>query len=202
MSLASDIPSPIVFYGIVTGFFVLFLALMYSGAKWNVKQLRAMGRSEVAYYYRVIELIDRLKPIALPGGIIAFIGGLALQLLFDGRIEIASALIGFGGYILLLFVALGWIAKKGVKAGERADVDDVDPFYGPLGLPRWLTGTAVNYVIFGVVFASFWQAGMFHDWFMAPLLWVMVPMAVIGTPIILYYRYLSLEENSRTDGHD
>lgn len=198
MSLASDIPWPVEFYGIMTGFFALFLALMYSGARWSVKQLRAMGRGEVAYYYRFIELIDRVKPLALPGGIIAFVGGVGLQILFERPLANAGALVGFGGYILLLFVTLAWIAKKGVEAGESADVDDVDPFHGPLGLPNWITGTAINYVISGVVFAFFWQAGMFHDWFLAPLLWAMVPMAVIGTPIILYYRYQSLEQDSRS----
>lgn len=186
----------LLFYAGATGFVALFYALMYSGAKWNVKQLRAMGRGEVEYYYRFIELIDGLKPLMLPGGLIAFVGGLALQFLFGGGIERGSGLVAFGGYVLLLLVALGWVAEKGVEAGERADISDVDPFHGPWGIPMWMVGTATNYVIFGFVFAIFWHGGVFDK---HPFVWVFVPLAVVGTPLVLYRRYQSLEEQSKTD---
>lgn len=197
MGLVSRIPSLLQFYGILTVVFVVFYALMYWGARRNVRELRAMGRTEVEYYYRFIELAERARPVVLPIAAVTFFGGLVLQFLFEGVVARASGLVGFTGYIGLLLIALGWVARKGVEAGERLGAEGVEPFQGPLGLPKWVVAVVVNYAIFGAVFALFWHAGMFTTWPFAPLLWVIAVMALVANPVIIYRRYRSLEEQAR-----
>lgn len=197
MGLAQMIPPMLQFYGFLTAVFAVFYGLMYWGARRNVRVLRATGRHEVEYYYRFIEVVELARPVALPIGALAFLGGLSLSVLFDGAIARASGLVSFSGYIVLLLVALGWIARKGVEAGERMGPEGVDPFAGRLGIPKWIEALVVNYAILGVVFALFWQEGMFTEWAFAPILWVMVVLALFVNPVIIYRRYQSLEEQAR-----
>lgn len=198
MGVASGIPWMLRFYGIMTAVFAVFYALMYWGARRNVRVLRAMGRGEVEYYDRFIELVDGVRPVVLPVAVIAFVGGVGLSLLVDGTVARAGGLAGFAGYMGILIVVLGWVAKRGVEAGERLGAEGVEPFRGPFGLPTWLEALAVNYAILGVVFVLFWQAGMFTGWTFAPLLWVIAAMAVFVNPVIVYRRYRSLESDAPT----
>lgn len=198
MGLAQMIPPILQFYGFLTAVFAVLYALMYWGARWNVRVLRSMGRPEVDYYYRFIEVVDLARPVALPIGVLVFVGGLIISVLFDGAVARASGLVSFVGYTVLLLLALGWVARKGVEAGERMGPEGVDLFESPLGIPRWIESLMVNYAILGVVFAFFWQEGMFTEWAFAPILWVMVVLGVFVNPVIIYRRYQSLEEQARS----
>lgn len=100
MGLAQIIPPMLQFYGFLTAGFAAFYALMYWGARQNVRVLGAMGRHEVEYYYRFIEVVELARPVALPIGALAFLGGLSLSVLFDGAIARASGLVSFSGYIV------------------------------------------------------------------------------------------------------
>jgi len=43
---------------------------MYTGARRNVRELRAIGRKEVKYYDRFIGIVEEVRPIVLPVAVV------------------------------------------------------------------------------------------------------------------------------------